>query len=113
MDAYDRYYLDRHHRKPLPVLFVQFDDPDRSVYYVDLKTAEVVESYDARTRVSRWLYHGLHSMDLPWLYGYRPAWDLVMLTLLMGGAALSITSVIIGWRRLRHAATSLRADSSG
>jgi hypothetical protein len=52
-------------------------------------------------------------MDLPWLYGYRPAWDLVMLTLLMGGAALSITSVIIGWRRLRHAATSLRADSSG
>jgi hypothetical protein len=101
MDEYDRYYIDRHHRKPLPVLSVRFDDRDRSVYYVDLKTAQVVESYDARSRVNRWLYHGLHSIDLPWLYRNRPAWDIAVLTLMFGGVALSITSVVIGWRRLR------------
>jgi hypothetical protein len=101
MDAYDRYYIDRHHRKPLPVLRVRFDDRDHSVYYVDLKTAQVVESYDARSRVNRWLYHGLHSIDLPWLYRNRPAWDLAVLTLMLGGGALSVTSVVIGWRRLR------------
>jgi hypothetical protein len=101
MDAYDRYYIDRHRRKALPVLRVRFDDRDRSVYYVDLKTAQVVESYDARSRVNRWLYHGLHSIDLPWLYRNRPAWDIAVLTLMLGGVALSVTSVVIGWRRLR------------
>jgi hypothetical protein len=101
MDAYDRYYIDRHHRKPLPVLRVRFDDRDHSVYYVDLKTAQVIESYDARSRVNRWLYHGLHSIDLPWLYRNRPTWDIAVLTLMLGGGALSVTSVLIGWRRLR------------
>ena len=109
MDAYDRYYIDRHHRKPLPVLRVRFDDREQSVYYVDLKTAQVVESYDARLRVSRWLYHGLHSIDLPWLYRNRPAWDIAVLTLMLGGVALSVTSVVIGWRRLRKKVRRFRS----
>ena len=111
MDSYDRYYIDRHHRKPLPVLRVLFDDRDRSTYYVDPKTAQVVESYDARARVSRWLYHGLHSIDLPWLYSNRPAWDIAVLTLMLGGVALSITSLIIGWRRLRKRIRSISASA--
>lgn len=97
---YEPYYIDRHHRKPLPALFVRLDDAERSMYYVDLKTGQVVESYDANSRLERWLYHGLHSMDLPWLYRNRPAWDITVLTLMLGGTALCVTSVIIGWRRL-------------
>jgi hypothetical protein len=46
--------------------------------------------------MDRWVYHGLHSMNLPWLYNNRPAWDIVVLTLMLGGAALSVTSVVIG-----------------
>src|ERR1700681_2215045 len=84
-----------------PALRVGFDDRDRSVYYVDLKTAQVVESYDARSRVNRWLSHGLHSIDLPWLYRNRPAWDIAVLTLMLGRVALSVPSVVIGWRRVR------------
>jgi len=109
MDAYDRYYIDRHHRKWLPVLRVRFEDRDRSVYYVDLRTAQVVESYDARSRVSRWLYHGLHSIDLPWLYRNRPAWDVTVLALMLGGLSLSVTSVVIGWRRLCKKVRRLRS----
>jgi hypothetical protein len=106
---YEAYYLDRHHRKPLPALFVRLNDADQSIYYVDLKTAQVVESYDARSRWNRWLYHGLHSMDLPWLYRNRPAWDLTVLALMLGGNALCVTSVVIGWRRLRRKAIELRS----
>ena len=98
---YEPYYIDRHARKPLPVLFVRLDDAEQSIYYIDLKTAQVVESYDARSRWNRWLYHGLHSMDLPWLYRNRPAWDLTVLTLMLGGTALCVTSLVIGWRRMR------------
>jgi hypothetical protein len=99
---YEPYYIDRHHARPLPVLLVRLNDPGSSMYYVDLKTARIVESYGAKSRWNRWLYHGLHSIDLPWLYKHRPAWDIFVLTLMLGGASLSVTSVILGWQFLRR-----------
>lgn len=110
VDRYESYYVDRHHDRPLPVLAVRLNDPDRSLYYVDLKTARIVQSYGNMSRWNRWLYHGLHSFDLPWLYRNRPAWDIAVLALMLGGTALSVTSLVIGWRRLRH---KIRALSSG
>ncbi len=97
---YESYYLDRHHSLPLPVIFVQFNDAQQSMYYVDPKTARIVEGYNSHSRWNRWLYHGLHSINLPWLYRHRPAWDLVVLLLLLGGIALCITSLILAWRVL-------------
>ena len=97
---YEAYYLDRHHERPLPVVFIRLDDRERSMAYIDPKTGRVVEAYNERGRLNRWLYHGLHSIDLPWLYRYRPAWDIFVLTLMLGGTALCVTSVVIGWRRL-------------
>jgi len=102
VSAYEPYYVDRHHTRPLPVLFVQFRDSQSSMYYVDLKTGRIVQSYASGTRWSRWLYHGLHSFDLPWLYRHRPAWDIAVLTLMLGGTALCVTALVIGWRRLRR-----------
>ena len=99
---YESYYVDRHYDRPLPALLVRLRDPDASMYYVDLKTARIVEGYVTRSRWNRWLYHGLHSMDLPWLYRHRPAWDLVVLALMLGGTALSVTAIVIAWRRLRR-----------
>jgi len=48
--------------------------------------------------MSRWLYHGLHSLDAPWLYAHRPAWDIVVITFMLGGTALGVTSLILAWR---------------
>ena len=48
--------------------------------------------------MERWLYHGLHSFDFPWLYNYRPAWDIVVITFMVGGTALCVTSLILAWR---------------
>jgi hypothetical protein len=69
---------------------------------VDLKTARIVQSHANMSRWNRWLYHGLHSFDLPLLYRNRPAWDIAVLLLMLGGTALSVTSLVIGWRRLKH-----------
>jgi hypothetical protein len=102
VSTYEPYYVDRHHTRPLPVLFVRLRDSQSSTYYVDLKTGRIVQSYAAGTRWSRWLYHGLHSFDLPWLYRHRPAWDITVLTLMLGGTALCVTALVIGWRRLRR-----------
>ena len=50
--------------------------------------------------MSRWLYHGLHSLDFPWLYNHRPLWDIVVITFMLGGTALCVTSLILAWRVL-------------
>jgi len=97
LTEYDAYYLDRHQQHPLPVLFARVNDSADSTLYIDLKTARLVEAYGKRSRINRWLYHGLHSWNLPWLYRYRPAWDIFVLLLLVGGTCLCITSVILGF----------------
>jgi len=101
---YDAYYLDRKGEQPLPVLFVRLNDANESRYYIDPKTAQIVGSYRASAGawVNRWLYHGLHSINFPWLYNYRPAWDVVVLTLMLGGTWLCVTSVIIGFQLVRR-----------
>lgn len=104
---YEAYYLDRQGELPLPVIFMQFDDPGRSMYYVDPKSAQIVRGYDGKSRWNRWLYHGLHSMDFPWLYKHRPAWDIVVIALMTGGLALCITSILLAFGVLRRKAAAI------
>ena len=75
-------------------------DPAATRFYVDPRTGRVVAGYSSAMWAERWVYHGFHSINLPWLYKHRPAWDIVVLTLMLGGTCLSITSVIIGWKLL-------------
>ena len=100
MHEYDAYYLDRLRRRPLPVIYARINDAAGTRYYIDPRTAAIVESYSSREWVSRWLYHGLHSLDLPWLYKYRPLWDIVVITLMLGGTAVCVTSLMLAWRVL-------------
>ena len=97
LHQYDRYYLDRRRELPLPVLRVRLDDRETTRYYIDPKTARVVGSYSSRDWMTRWAYHGLHSLNFPWLYDYRPLWDIVVIGFMVGGAALSVTSLILAW----------------
>jgi hypothetical protein len=99
LNDYDIYYRDRSRERPLPVIYIRLDD---ARYYIDPRTARIVGSYRAGSWVNRWLYHGLHSLDFPWLYNHRPAWDVVVLVLMLGGAALAVTSVIIAVQFLRR-----------
>jgi len=102
VNEYEAYYLDRHHQRPLPVLFVRLNDPRRSMFYIDPRTARIVDSYGAGSRLNRWLYHGLHSIDLPWLYKHRPAWDILVLAMLLGGSALCVTSIVLAAQFLKR-----------
>jgi hypothetical protein len=97
LTQYDRYYLDRRRQRPLPVMLARLNDAGHTRYYIDPRTAQIVGTYSARNWMSRWLYHGLHSLDFPWLYNYRPAWDIVVIAFMLGGTALSVTSLIMAW----------------
>jgi hypothetical protein len=113
IDEYDRYYLDRHRARPLPALLAVLNDADETRFYIDPKTARVAGTYSARRWRSRYLYHGLHSLDFPWLYDHRPAWDIVVLTFMVGGTALCVTSVILAWRVVKPVHTRDSAVRAG
>jgi hypothetical protein len=112
IDTYDRYYLDRRRERPLPVVLARFDDTARTRIYIDPKTARIVAGYDAGDWMNRWLYHGLHSLDFPWLYEYRPLWDVVVIAFMVGGTALCVTSLILAWRVVGRRLSRLAGNRS-
>ena len=63
----------------------------------------------ASRALNRWLYHGLHSLDFPFLYYRRPLWDVVVIALSLGGLGLTLTTVVPVFRRARRHARHLRA----
>ena len=111
LEEYDAYYYDRDGGMPLPILRVRYDDPQETWLYFDPSRGTIARKEERLTRLNRWLYHGLHSLDFPFLYYRRPVWDVVVIGLSLGGIALSATTLMPAWRRLRrHArrwATSL------
>ncbi len=105
LTRYDDYYYTRHPERashPLPVLRVRFGDEASSWFHLDPASGVVLDRSTRVNRVYRWLYNGLHSWDWWWLWQHRPLWDIAVIAFSLGGFALSMTGVIVGWRRLRH-----------
>ncbi|WP_217902216.1 PepSY domain-containing protein [Siphonobacter sp. BAB-5385] len=102
LDRYDAYYYAKNGEKRLPVLRTKLDTPEQIWYYVDLKTSQVVSKHQTLTRVERWLYHGLHSLDFDFLLNRRPLWDITLIVLLLGGTATSSTGLVLTWQWLRR-----------
>jgi PepSY-associated TM region len=99
---YDAYYYDKDGNKPLPVLRVRYADADSTWLYLDPHLGTMTKQ-DRGARWNRWLYHGLHNLDFPFLYYTRPLWDIVVIVLSLGGLALSATTLVPSYRRLaRH-----------
>jgi uncharacterized iron-regulated membrane protein len=107
---YDDYYhqtttsfeLGRH--KPayvLPVLRVRYNDANQTWLYFTPSLAQMVK-FDKLDRANRWAYYGLHAMDWPGLFERRPMWDLVTIALLAGLGAISVTTLLPAYKRLKR-----------
>jgi hypothetical protein len=107
LQHYDSYYYGRDGALPLPVLRIQFADPVSTWLYIDPTRGVILRKEERLTRVNRWLYHGLHSLDFPGLYNRRPLWDVVVICLSLGGIASAATALLPAWRRLRRHAKRL------
>ncbi len=113
LTEYDSYYYSQEGAKPLPVLRIRYADAQRTWLYLDPSRGVIASRFERGTRWNRWLYHGFHSLDFPFLYYKRPLWDIVMILLSIGGVAISVTSSLPAWRRLvRHALATWRGPSA-
>jgi len=100
LTEYDSYYYSRQHLTPLPVLRVKFADPGETWFYIDPSNSTMLSQVTRLSRVERWLYNGLHSFDFPVFYDMRPAWDIAMILLLLGGLASSSIGLGLGFSRV-------------
>lgn len=88
--------------KPLPVLLLKFDDPHETWLYIDLKTSRLIQRTDDHTRVKRWLFSFFHSWDWKGLLDHRPLWDVLLIVGSCAGFLVSVTAMLLGWKRLRR-----------
>lgn len=106
---YDDYYYSRQGQLPLPVLRVKFDDPAASWIYVDPQRGRLLSQISKYSRVERWLYSGLHSLDFAFWYHQRPLWDIGVILLLCGGLGSSLLGLYFSVRRIRSDIKALLA----
>ena len=102
LQEYDDYYYSRGNQLPLPVVRLKFDDPEASWVYVDPARGQVLSVVHKWSRLERWLYNGLHSLDFAVWYHKRPLWDIGVLFLMTGGLCTSLLGLYLGLRRLKY-----------
>ena len=101
LDHEDAYYYSGFDRKAeFPVYRARFQDPQATTFYLDGHTGRLLEALDNTQRQSRWLRTGLHDFDFFAGLRSRPVWDLVVLVLLAGVTAVSITGAWLGLNRI-------------
>jgi hypothetical protein len=102
LDDYDSYYYARAGRAPLPVLRVKFADPAQTWAYIDPRKSELVGIVHRFSRLERWLFNGLHSLDFAFWWDRRPLWDFGMIALSLGALVSSGIGMYLGIKRLRR-----------
>jgi hypothetical protein len=70
-------------------------------FHVDGGTGAMLERLDSSRRSYRWLYSGLHTLDLPVLLDHPLLRSILIVVLCAVGFVFSVTGAVIGWRRLR------------
>jgi hypothetical protein len=102
LEAPDAYWYSHHQQRVMPVLRAGFDDDAHTWFHIDPATGDILGRTDDSRRTYRWLFNALHSFDFALLLRYRPAWDAVVWLLSLAGMIVSVSGVVIGWRRLRQ-----------
>ena len=85
---------------PEKTLRIALDDVDRTWVHVDLNEGRIISVIDRSRRLYRWLFNGIHSLDLPGLADTRPLWDILIVFFMFVGFAFSSTGLVIAYTRL-------------
>ena len=94
MSAEDTFYFE-HHSEPmtLPVYRLVLPDAERTRYYLDPISGQILRKFDSNARGYRWLHEALHRLDFARALRTRPLWDVLMVSLLAGSALVCATGL--------------------
>lgn len=98
----DLYYRAGRGRALWPAWRVDFSDEKQTSYYINPQTAQIVHSEDRHSRAYRWLFSGLHQLDVPPLTEHLQARRASVFALSVGGILLVMAGLVLAWRRIRR-----------
>jgi uncharacterized iron-regulated membrane protein len=98
----DAYYIGDRLSGRLPVYRVIANDAESTRYYIDPTSGALLERADSNRRWHRWLFGAIHRLDFAAWIRVRPAWDITLIVLMLGGIAVSATGVYLALRRVRN-----------
>lgn len=101
MHDYDNYYLSRHGMMALPVYRIDVNDEDHTTYYVNPKNGST-RMFDNNKRVRKWVFSGIHYLNIHFLTSRPVLWTVVIWILCIGGAVVTLTGTLLGWKYLRR-----------
>jgi len=110
----DAYHRPSHFEPAMafPVARLVWFDEAATWVYIDLSTGIRIRTVGRRGRLERWLYQGLHSLDFPWLYRRPILWQVVIVGLCLGGAALSVSGIAVTTRWLKRRSRRRRGSAA-
>lgn len=100
ISEYDSYYYSRECLKPFAGTCASATLTHTARWLCLDPQRGVMSRLDRSSRWNRWLYHGLHSLDFPFLYHKRPLWGSGGDHSERRGVAISVTSPLPAWRRI-------------
>lgn len=95
----DAYYYGHHQPVSLPAYRVELRDGAR--FYLDPASGAVLARVDGPRKAGRWLFEGLHRLDLVRGFDRGVGWAAAMVVLLVFAGAGVATGVWLGWQRVR------------
>jgi uncharacterized iron-regulated membrane protein len=102
MEKGDPYYIGDRSSARLPVYRVIANDAENTRYYIDPTSGALLQRVDSNRRWHRWLFGAIHRLDFAAWIRVRPAWDIILIALMLGGFAVSATGVYLALRRVRN-----------
>ena len=85
---------------PESTLRIVLADIDQTWIHINLDDGQIISVMDKSRRMYRWLFNGIHSLDLPGLVNRRPLWDVLMVVLMIIGFTFSLTGLVIAYKKL-------------
>ncbi|WP_152541673.1 PepSY domain-containing protein [Saccharicrinis fermentans] len=95
--TYDNYYAGSGMiYLPQPAYKIMVDDVANTWLYIDPASGEAVKTLTRNTRLRRWLYRFLHTLDIPMLKKMDGLRKTILVLLCLMGLAISVTGFVIG-----------------
>ncbi len=99
LEEYDNYYINLRRTYTLPVYKVEVDNNDRDLYYVS-PTDGYIKYLNKNKKADRWLFNGLHYLNLPGLFSKPVLWTICIWVLCGGCAVVCLSGLILGIKSL-------------
>ena len=99
LTEFDNYYLSRRVDLELPVYKIEVADANGSLYYVNPSTG-YIRYLNNNKIVRKWLFNGIHYLDIDWLVARPWLWYTCIWLLCGGCLVVCISGLVLAWRVL-------------